>query len=487
MLVKYKNPNWRTMKKQLYFISVVVLLQTANCILPTISCAQKIAGGWYYSLAICNDSTVSAWGENNYGQLGNGTNTDSNVPVQVSSLKDIIAIAGGWHHSLALRNDSTVWAWGWNGYGQLGNGSNIESNVPVKVSALTGIIAIAAGYDDHSLALRKDGTVWAWGLNMDGQLGNGTNTDSNVPTQVSSLTGIISIAGRGWHSLALKNDGTVWSWGRNDEGELGNGTNTDSNVPVQVSFLTNVTAIEGAAMHSLALKNDSTIWSWGYNFDGELGNATSGYGDDSNIPVQVSFLTGITTIAAGGWHSFALKNDGTFWVWGNNPFGQLGNGTNTASNVPVQISSLTDILAVTGGSRHSLALKNDGTVWSWGRNDEGELGNGTNTDSHVPLQVSELCYVSIEVNEISQPVNISVFPNPTSGNSFITYTLSTPATVSIDLYDVLGNKLQQLVNGDQEQGEHNTTLDARKLANGVYVLQIRAGDQMAEQKIVVMN
>jgi hypothetical protein len=155
-------------------------------------------------------------------------------------------------HSLALKDDGTVWAWGYNGYGQLGNGTNTDSNVPVQVSGLTGITAIAWG-GSHSLALKNDGTVWAWGYNGYGQLGNGTNTDSNLPVQVSSLTGITVIAGGSRHSLALKNDGTVWAWGYNGYGQLGNGTNTDSNVPVQVSGLTGITAIAGGGYHSLAI------------------------------------------------------------------------------------------------------------------------------------------------------------------------------------------------------------------------------------------
>ncbi len=185
---------------------MAILLQTANCILPTISCAQKIAGGESHSLAICSESTVRAWGYNFYGQLGNGEN----------------------------------------GYG-------IYSNVPIQVNSLTGITAVAAA-NSHSLALKNDGTVWACGQNNYGQLGNGTNTDSNVPVQVSSLAGITAIAGGNFHSLALKNDGTVWAWGDNDNGELGNGTNTFSNIPVQVSSLTGITAIAGGVYHSLALK-----------------------------------------------------------------------------------------------------------------------------------------------------------------------------------------------------------------------------------------
>ncbi|HYV91991.1 MAG TPA: T9SS type A sorting domain-containing protein [Chitinophagales bacterium] len=485
------------MKKQPFLITTAVLLQIANSLLPTMSCAQQIAAGNGHSLAICSDSTIRAWGWNVWGQLGNGSNSDSNVPVQVSSLTGIIAIAGGSYHSLALKNDGTVWAWGNNNGGQLGTGTGYgtDSNIPVEVSSLTGVITIAGG-SYHSLALKNDGTVWAWGDNLFGDLGDGSSgvyAYSYVPVQVNSLTGIIAIGAGADYSVALKNDGSVWAWGWDKYGQLGNGDTTDSNVPVQVSSLTGITAISIGWGHSLALKNDGTVWAWGWNQYGQLGNGDT---TDSNVPMQVGSLTGITAIAAGYAHSLAVKNDGTLSAWGANYYGELGNGTNSDSNIPVQVNSLTGIAAIATGYYHSLALKNDGTLWAWGANANGQLGNGTNTDSNVPVQVMGLCQILSSVNDASTPlpkpsgqvsISVSIFPNPTSANSSITYILSTPATVTIDLYDVLRNKLQQLVNGDQQQGEHNTTFDTRKLANGVYVLQIRAGDQVAEQKVVVMN
>jgi len=338
------------------------------------------------------------------------------------------------------------------------------------VSGLTGITAIAGG-GAHSLALKNDGMVWAWGWNLYGQLGNGTNTDSNVPVQVSSLTDIIAIAA-GWeHSVALKNDGTLWAWGWNTYGELGDGTNGDSNVPVQVSSVTAITAISGGESYSLAMKNDSTVWAWGYNYYGQLGNGTN---TDSNVPVQVSSLTGIIAIAGGRVHSLALKNDGTVWAWGYNADGQLGNGTNADSNVPVQVSSLTGIIAIAGGREfHSLALKNDGTVWAWGDNYYGEIGNGSNTNSNVPVQVTGLCQVATAVNEVIEPLSISVFPNPVQTQ--LTINLATPANeVSIRVYDLStrlseqGRMIALPTTFTNAQAQLNTT----GLADGFYMLRI---------------
>ncbi|MBI4945196.1 MAG: T9SS type A sorting domain-containing protein [Bacteroidetes bacterium] len=448
--------------------------------LPYFSFGQTIAAGGWHSLSVCNDNTVRAWGLNASGQLGNGTSgTPIPVPVQVTSLAGITSIAGGGYHSLALKNDSTVWTWGYNSYGELGNGTNTDSNVPVQVSSLTGITAIAGGMF-HSFVLKNDSTVWAWGKNDVSQLGNGTNTDSNVPIQVSSLTGITAIAGGMFHSLVLKNDSTVWAWGYNAFGQLGNGnTNFVSNVPIPISSLTGIIAIAGGSSHSLALKNDGTIWAWGNNHDGQLGNGTN---TDSNVPVPVSSLTDIIAIEGGAGHTLALKNDGTIWAWGLNLSGQLGNGTNTNSNIPVQINSLTGIIAVAGGSVHSLALKNDGTVWAWGDNDWGQLGNGTfgdTTDNNVPVQVvTGLCQIAQAVNAITEPLAILVYPNPTTGKANVQ--MSKLENVQIKIYDVLGEYIYQHIGTFS-----NLQIDLSSQPNGIYFLKMKTEQGIVNQKLII--
>jgi uncharacterized protein (TIGR03437 family) len=283
-----------------------------------------------------------------------------------------------------------VWSWGDNTYGGLGNGTTTNSSVPSEVSGLTNITTIASG-GSFSVALKSDGSVWSWGHNQFGQLGNGGNTDSSSPVQVSGLGGIVAVAAGTAFSLALKSDGTVWAWGFNGAGQLGDGTTTDRSAPVQVSGLSGVTAIAAGEIFSLALLNDGTVRAWGNNDDGQLGNNS---GNSSSVPVKVQGLTGVAAIAAGLAQSLALKNDGTVWAWGDNTYGELGNGTNTASGLPVQVSSITGAIAVSGGSTHSLALKSDGSVWAWGDNRFGELGNGTNTSTNSPVQVSGLTGVT---------------------------------------------------------------------------------------------
>ena len=282
----------------------------------------------------------------------------------------------------------TVWAWGHNPDGELGNGTTTDSWTPVQVSDLTGITAIAGG-TLGGYALKSDGTVWAWGNNAYGELGDGTTTNSSTPVQVSGLTGITAIADGGASGYALKSDGTVWAWGIGRDGELGNGTfTTDSSTPVQVSGLTGITAIAGRDYGGYALKSDGTVWAWGYGGDGGLGNGTT---TDSWTPVQVSGLTGITAIAGGQDDGYALKSGGTVWAWGWNVAGGLGNGTTTNSWTPVQVSGLTGITAIAGGSYGGYALKSGGTVWAWGDyGGDGGLGDGTTTNSSTPVQVSGL-------------------------------------------------------------------------------------------------
>jgi alpha-tubulin suppressor-like RCC1 family protein len=356
-----------------------------------------ISAGDSHTVALKNDGTVFAWGLNDYGQLGDGTYTNSSTPVPVRApevsavtspvrgLTGITAISARGYRTLALRNDGTVWAWGYNVGGELGDGTHTNRNVPVQVSGLTGITAISAG-ELHSLALRNDGTVWVWGKNYYGQFGDGTTTNSDTPVQISGLTDVKVISAGAFNTIALKNDGTVWAWGLNSSGQLGNGTMTDSFVPVQVSDLTDVIAISaGFVSHAIALKNDGTVWAWGRNGYGQLGNGTMA---DSSIPVQVSDLTDVIAISAGDSHTVALRNNGTVWAWGYNNHFQLGDGTSTNRNAPVQVIGLrADGIAITAGGWHTVAIKNNHTVWAWGLNFSGQLGDGTTIDSYTPIQV----------------------------------------------------------------------------------------------------
>jgi len=246
-------------------------------------------------------------------------------------------VSGGGYHTLALKNDGTVWAWGRNDNGQLGDGSNIDRNTPVQVSGLSGVTAVATS-NAHNLALKNDGTVWAWGWNGHSQLGDGTNLNRNTPVAVSGLSGVVAVAVGGGHSLALKNDGTVWAWGWNDVGQIGDGTTTRRWTPVQVSDLSGIGALAAGTDHSLAFKQDGTVWAWGWNEYGQLGDGSI---VNRVRPTQVGGLSGELTYLAGGiYNSMILKNDGTVWIWGANWYGEIGDGTTTTRKSPVQVLGL---------------------------------------------------------------------------------------------------------------------------------------------------
>jgi signal peptidase I len=355
--------------------------------------AVDIASGLSHNCARLSDATVRCWGLNNKGQLGNGTTTDSATPVQVKgvagvgNLTGIVTIGSGDSHGCGAHQLHTVYCWGLNNKGQLGNDTTDDSSTPVGVVSLgradAGFVSLAGG-TGHTCGVNDEGVVWCWGLNDKGQLGDATTADHNVPVRVGGLTGVASLGAGSKHSCGAKGDGTLWCWGLNNQGQLGDGTQTDRSVPVQVGGLSGVIAVGGGLEHSCGLKSDGTVRCWGLNDKGQLGNGTT---TRSSVPVQVSGLSGVVALGIGSKHSCGVKSDGSVWCWGHNNEGQLGNGTTTDSSVPVQVAGLSSAVAVSGGVEHGCSVKGDETVWCWGRNDKGQLGDGTTTGSLAVVQV----------------------------------------------------------------------------------------------------
>jgi alpha-tubulin suppressor-like RCC1 family protein len=367
---------------------------------------------------------IYAWGWNAYGQVGDGTTTDRHTSVAVTGMgSGVTAIAGCGYHSLAMQ-DGAIYAWGYNDLGELGDGTsgNVHTT-PVTVSGLTsGVTAITGGYR-HSLAV-KNGTLYAWGDNEYGQIGDGTTTDRHMPTAVPGLgSGITAIAGGDNTSLAVQN-GALYAWGWNDFGELGDGTNGyghHSTTPTVVTGMNSgVTAIAGGGNHTLAIRS-GLVYAWGRNLFGEIGDGTTA---ERDTPVAVSGLgSGVTAITGGSGHSLAVKN-GAVYAWGWNEFGQLGDGTTTNHSTPELVTGLSDITGVAAGSVSSYALASDGSLWVWGYNPYGELGLGNTATRLTPTHLfapAGFKFTSIDSDAVGRHVlaMVEAVPEPSAASLFI--------------------------------------------------------------------
>jgi alpha-tubulin suppressor-like RCC1 family protein len=308
-------------------------------------------------------NTSLSWGLNSSGQLGDGTGSSHTAPAIIPTLgARVTAVAAGQSFSVARRDDGSVWTWGSNEFGALGDGS-AGRFLPAPLPNLPAITQISAGRN-HVLALADDGAVWAWGGNDARQVSPSATAVIATPTRVANLADVVQIAAGDNFSLALREDGTVIAWGANDLAQLGIGTTGFHPSLAQVAGLTNVEQIAAGAQGSLALRDDNTVWTWGLNL--HLINLT---------PKQVPGLPiGVSLIAAGGGDFFAvIGNNFTLWSWGEGADGRLGDGTTTSRAIPqpLALTRVTEIVAVAG---HTAAVKFDGTLWTWGRNIFGELG-----------------------------------------------------------------------------------------------------------------
>jgi len=349
----------------------------------------SISAGFSHTCGVVTDHTVRCWGDNQFGQLGDGqSNTRSSIPVAVSGLVGVKAVSTGNGESCALLTGGTVKCWGDNWWGGLGDGTRTQSTTPVAVSGLVGVKAISTGYL-FSCALLTGGTVKCWGNNNNGQLGNGqNNTFSTAPVAVSGLVGVTAIEAAGAaYTCARLTAGTVKCWGDEVYGQLGSQSLVDVLTPTTVSGLAGVTAITARQGHyTCALLTGGTVKCWGDNWYGQLGNGQNN--TRSSIPVAVSGLVGVTAISAGGDHTCAFLAGGTAYCWGSGGNGELGDGTTTDSTTPVAVSGLVGVTAITAGAHFTCALVTGGKAYCWGNNFYGNLGDGTSQNRSTPVAVS---------------------------------------------------------------------------------------------------
>ena len=337
-------------------------------------------------------------GNNSNGQLGLGDTTNRSAPNRIGSGTTWASIAAGNAHTLAVKTDGTLWSWGFPNHGQLGiNIAHPEPgrSSPVQVGALTNWLSVSAGpYGNFSMAIKTDGTLWAWGRNSAGSgapLGDGTTISRSSPVQIGALTTWLSVSAGRYTTLAIKTDGSLWGWGNG--GYIGDAPLFSyRSSPVQVgNQTTDWASCSSRSTGGFGIKTNGQLWTWGHDYSGVngLNNAIN-----QLSPIQVGALTTWSKIATGTAHVLAIKTDGTLWSWGSNQEGRLGQNiaTTTYRSSPVQVGALTTWSKIAAGATggHSMAIKTDGTLWAWGKNDVGQLMLGDTINRSSPVQVGAL-------------------------------------------------------------------------------------------------
>jgi alpha-tubulin suppressor-like RCC1 family protein len=366
------------MRKQAIRAAIVATVCGHAFVARAESPSVRLADGGYHQCALTPDNSVWCWTSNFRGQLGDGTSTDRPIPVPVIGIPaSVVSVSAKWYHSCAVGTASALWCWGDNDNGQIGDGTTTQRNSAVQVPLGNTVREVAAG-EFHTCALLTNGTVRCWGGNDFGQLGDGTTTQRLSPVNVPGMASVAQIAANR-HTCVLKTDGTVWCWGTNVSGQLGDGTTTQRTSPVQVSGLGSVTQITTGGAHTCALKSDGTAWCWG-------SNATNQAGGVANYltPVQLPWFSNtVAQVAAGGGHTCALLTDATVSCWGSNQDGQVG-----ATSAPARVSGLSGVVEVTAGGETTCARTGDGSVWCWGFGNSVGLGDGMTISSTIPVKVS---------------------------------------------------------------------------------------------------
>jgi alpha-tubulin suppressor-like RCC1 family protein len=354
-------------------------------------------GGYVYSFDdvfvpadAFREGNLWTWGINFFGRLGDNTTTNRSTPVTtLAGGANWKQVSGGKNHTAAIKTDGTLWTWGANSpYGQLGNNTSTNRSIPVTTFAggTNWKQVTCGGY--HTAAIKTDGTLWTWGYNYYGQLGNNTSgTDGLTPsTTFAGGTNWKQVACGGYHTSAIKTDGTLWTWGRNSFGQLGDNTSgVNRSTPVTtLAGGTNWKQVTGGFDHIAAIKTDGTLWTWGCNSYGALGDNT-----ETNRSTPVTTFAGGTNwkqVSGVGNRTAAIKTDGTLWTWGRGTEGQLGDNTTINRSTPVTtFAGGTNWKQVAGGYFHTAAIKTDGTLWTWGYNNYGQLGDNTITTRSIPV------------------------------------------------------------------------------------------------------
>lgn len=460
------------MRKPLLFIFLFLYSLLAHS-----QCWTEISTGGIHTIGIRDGGTLWSWGRNNSGQLGTGQNssTINLTPKQIGTESNWSKISAGNAHNLAVKSDGTLWAWGRNSDGQIGIGSNASSfNTPQQIGTDTDWASISAG-DEFSLAIKTNGTLWAWGDNFFGQLGDTSTDDRNTPVQIGLATNWAIVSAGTQHALGLKTNGELWAWGTNNTARFSSTLPAFSYTPIQMGTDTDWSKVVAARDHGVALKTNGTFWTWGSNATGQLGDGTT---VDKPSPINIASLNGALKIAKGHQHTLVIKSDGTIWSWGGNATGQLGIGTPlmpapSPTLSPTQENTLNNTwVYIDSKITHTAAIRSDGSLYTWGANLWGQLGDNSQVSKSSPILIS--C-PTLATDDFDTAEIISVYPNPASATVSIR-TGQNFLFSSVKILDLYGKVLFE------ENVSENIPVD--HLASGVYFIQATSNNQLYQAKFI---
>ncbi len=449
--------------KKLLLIYLLLFLQEYT----TAQCYESLKFGGAHTIGIKQDGTLWGWGFADYGQLSTANLTESN-PVQITTISNVQNFYLGIQNTFIIKNDGTLWGIGSNIYGSLGVDSASESvETFQQITTTNNWLKVSPSYL-FTLALKTDGTIWAWGQDDINQTGNPPSSGTqNTPIQVGSANDWLDVAaGVSSTAFALKADGTIWGWGANSGSLLVSSSSVVSvGTPIQVNGVTGFVKMSVGGSHILAQKADGTLWAWGTGPGRGVGDGIPTIG---SVPLQISTDTW-SYFSTGTGTSFGIKTDGTLWTWGLNTNGQLGLGTETNHSVPVQIGTDTNWSTVQASKfATTMATKTDGTVWYWGTNYYGEFGNGLDFQEiyfTTPQLSPNVCVTSLSIPSFEQQNKVTLYPNPVQNRLFI----NTQKTQQYQIYSVLGSKISEGTLAD------GSGIDCSGFTSGVYLISLTNG------------
>ena len=433
------------------FAAVMPMAEAAYTDGGGVNARTTISAGVEHSVAICDEGILWAWGNNRFGQLGDGTTTRRHSPVRI--MDDVRSVSAGDFHTIAVRNDGTLWAWGLNGTeGRIGCGTTVWRNQPFRIK--DNVVAVAAG-GNHNAAITTDGVLWTWGENISGALGDGTTMNRHSPVRV--MDDVIYVSVGSGATMAIRSDGSLWTWGDNRWGQLGDGTTISRRSPVRVmENIVSVSAgggditratIEQAFVNpgrAMAVDSDGVLWGWGENSFGQLGDGTTTH---RFVPVKI--MDEAVSVSTGTNSAMAIRTDGSLWTWGRNLHGVLGDGTVTHRRTPMMV--MENVAAVTTGEFHTIAVGLDGALWTWGDNSFGRLGNNSTSHAISPIRIRDgfalpgdrLASVSDwAVSYVSRAIGLGIVPLRLQSSYNQAITRAEFAALATALYESLFGEIQ---------------------------------------------